>query len=111
MFIVACGRPSCPATVTQFIAKLYLEKEEKSSETPVSDSIEHIGSPDLSDSGTYYGQVGTALICFGDLPTSSDHSENPCLALRPPDPEASIFILYQEEDIAPHLVSQVATAQ
>jgi hypothetical protein len=76
----------------------------------VSESIDHISSPHLSTPTVYYGQAGTALICFHDSPESSAHTENPRHVFHPPAPEASTFLLFQKDDISAHSVSQVATA-
>jgi hypothetical protein len=92
------------------IAELNLDLGETSSEGPASDSIDHISSPDLSTPTAYYGQAGTALICFHDSPESSAHSESPHHVFHPPAPEASTFLLFQEDDTAAHSLSQVATA-
>jgi hypothetical protein len=100
----ARGRPTLPATITQLIAELDLEPGETSSEGPASDFIDHISSPDLSTPTAYYGQVGTALVCFHDSPESSAHSENLRHVFHPPAPEASNFLLFQEDDIAAHSV-------
>jgi hypothetical protein len=106
----ARGRPTRHATATQLIAELHLDPGETSSAGPASDSIDHISSPDLSTPTTYYGQAGTALICFHDSPESSAHSENPHHVFHPPAPEASTFLLFKENDTAAHSVSQVATS-
>jgi hypothetical protein len=105
----ARGRPSRPAAVTQLIADLDLDQENSFSESPHSDSIDHVCSPDLTDPEAYYGQAGTALLCFHDSPTSSVHLEDPRHVISPPNPEATTFLVYQDDYTASNSVSQVAT--
>jgi hypothetical protein len=105
----ARGLPSRPATITQLIADLDPDQENSFSESPHSDSIDHFCSPELTDPEAYYGQAGTPLVSFHDSPTSSAHLEDPRHVISPTNPEATTFLVYQEDYTSSHYVSQVAT--
>jgi hypothetical protein len=56
----------------------------------------------------YYGQAGTALVCFHDAFEAAARAEHPRNVFHPLDPEASKNLLYQEHVDLMHYVSSLS---
>jgi hypothetical protein len=100
---------SRPVTVTQLIADLDLFDGCAPQNRQDPDNIDHVAPPDLPAPDVYYGQAGTALLCFRDAIDTVAHAEHPRRAFHHPDPEARMYLLYQEYVAPTHSVSSLDT--